>query len=122
MRDPETGASRGFAFISYDSFEAADAAIAMMNGQFLANRPVNVSFALKKDGKGERHGSEAGSNYFFLSPGWLALSLIRLCTERLLAAKNKPAPVAAAGAGSRCDRLFWLGGRRARCPLCVSFC
>ena len=61
MRDPETGASRGFAFVSYDSFEAADAAIAMMNGQFLANRPVNVSFAMKKDGKGERHGTEAGS-------------------------------------------------------------
>jgi len=59
MRDPETGASRGFAFISYDSFEASDAAVAMMNGQFLANRAVNVSYAMKKDGKGERHGTEA---------------------------------------------------------------
>lgn len=27
MRDPETGNSRGFGFISYDSFEASDAAI-----------------------------------------------------------------------------------------------
>lgn len=27
MRDPETGNSRGFGFISYESFEASDAAI-----------------------------------------------------------------------------------------------
>lgn len=27
MRDPDTGNSRGFGFISYDSFEASDAAI-----------------------------------------------------------------------------------------------
>lgn len=27
MRDPETGNSRGFGFISYDSFEASDSAI-----------------------------------------------------------------------------------------------
>ena len=38
MRDPDTGASRGFGFVSYDSFEAADAAIEAMSGQFLCNR------------------------------------------------------------------------------------
>jgi splicing factor 3B subunit 4 len=38
MRDPETGASRGFGFVSYDSFEASDKAIEAMNGQFLCNR------------------------------------------------------------------------------------
>lgn len=27
MRDPDTGNSRGFGFISYDSFDASDAAI-----------------------------------------------------------------------------------------------
>ena len=27
MRDPDTGNSRGFGFVSYDSFEASDAAI-----------------------------------------------------------------------------------------------
>jgi splicing factor 3B subunit 4 len=27
MRDPDTGNSRGFGFVSYDSFEAADSAI-----------------------------------------------------------------------------------------------
>ncbi|EIE23928.1 RNA-binding domain-containing protein [Coccomyxa subellipsoidea C-169] len=59
MRDPETGATKGFGFVSYDSFEASDAAIEAMNGQFLCNRPITVSFAYKKDTKGERHGSEA---------------------------------------------------------------
>lgn len=33
MRDQETGNSKGFAFVNYASFEAADAAIEAMNGQ-----------------------------------------------------------------------------------------
>merc|ERR1719258_832677 len=69
MRDPDTGASRGFGFISFDTFDASDAALAAMNGQFICNRPISVSYAYKKETKGERHGSAA---------------------ERLLAA-NKPA-------------------------------
>eukprot|EP01057_Protomagalhaensia_wolfi_P000321 Protomagalhaensia_wolfi_Nauph_80__320@NODE_1179_length_1675_cov_190_026895_g903_i0_p1_GENE_NODE_1179_length_1675_cov_190_026895_g903_i0NODE_1179_length_1675_cov_190_026895_g903_i0_p1_ORF_typecomplete_len248_score46_57RRM_1/PF00076_22/8_2e17RRM_1/PF00076_22/4e21RRM_5/PF13893_6/3_1e07RRM_5/PF13893_6/8_1e09RRM_7/PF16367_5/0_011RRM_7/PF16367_5/0_00055Nup35_RRM_2/PF14605_6/0_33Nup35_RRM_2/PF14605_6/0_21RRM_8/PF11835_8/0_069RRM_8/PF11835_8/51RL/PF17797_1/17RL/PF17797_1/0_2Limkainb1/PF11608_8/1_9Limkai len=59
MRDPETGQSRGFGFVSYDSFDASDVALYSMNGQFLWNRPVHVSYAYKKDTKGERHGSAA---------------------------------------------------------------
>lgn len=67
-RDLETGASKGYAFISYDCFEASDAAIEAMNGQYMLNRPITVSYAYKKDTKGERHGSAA---------------------ERLLAAQNR---------------------------------
>ena len=37
MRD-EAGKSKGFAFLSYDSFEAADMAIQMMDGQWLGGR------------------------------------------------------------------------------------
>ncbi|KAK9080360.1 hypothetical protein SSX86_000118 [Deinandra increscens subsp. villosa] len=59
MRDPETGNSRGFGFISYDSFDASDAAIESMNGQYLCNRQITVSYAYKKDTKGERHGTPA---------------------------------------------------------------
>ncbi|CAL5373140.1 unnamed protein product [Camellia sinensis] len=59
MRDPETGNSRGFGFISYDSFDASDAAIEAMNGQYLCNRQITVSYAYKKDTKGERHGTPA---------------------------------------------------------------
>nr|XP_005991733.1 PREDICTED: splicing factor 3B subunit 4 [Latimeria chalumnae] len=67
MRDPETGNSKGYAFINFASFDASDAAIEAMNGQYLCNRPITVSYAFKKDSKGERHGSAA---------------------ERLLAAQN----------------------------------
>lgn len=66
MRDPETGESRGFGFLSYDCFESSDAAIEAMDGQYLCNRAISVTYAMKKGSK-ERHGSDA---------------------ERLLAAKN----------------------------------
>ncbi|KAL3099223.1 hypothetical protein niasHT_029030 [Heterodera trifolii] len=67
MRDVETGSSKGYAFINFASFEASDAALEAMNGQFLCNRPITCSYAFKKDTKGERHGTTA---------------------ERLLAAQN----------------------------------
>lgn len=40
MRDPETGNSRGFGFISYDSFEASDAAIevCVINSKYILFR------------------------------------------------------------------------------------
>jgi splicing factor 3B subunit 4 len=58
-RDPQTGLSKGYGFVSYTDFESADAAIESMNGQFLMNKPITVQFAFKKDGKGERHGTAA---------------------------------------------------------------
>ena len=42
MRDIETGNSKGFAFVGYDSFEASDLAIECMNQQFLCNRAIQV--------------------------------------------------------------------------------
>ncbi|KAI9139565.1 hypothetical protein BKA69DRAFT_1030334 [Paraphysoderma sedebokerense] len=58
-RDPDIGNSKGYGFVSYDNFESSDAAIDAMNGQYLANKVITVSYAFKKDGKGERHGSAA---------------------------------------------------------------
>jgi len=58
MRD-EKNETKGFGFISYDTFESADNALSNMNGQFLCNRPISVSYAYKKDSRGERHGSAA---------------------------------------------------------------
>ena len=72
MRDNDTNNSKGFAFINFASFDAADAALEAMNGQYLCNRPITISYAFKKDSKGERHGTEA---------------------ERFLAAQN-PLPIA----------------------------
>ncbi|GAA96651.1 hypothetical protein E5Q_03322 [Mixia osmundae IAM 14324] len=58
-RETGTGASRGHGFISFDTFEASDAAIEAMNNQYLMNKPITVQYAFKKDTKGERHGSAA---------------------------------------------------------------
>ncbi|KAF8750035.1 RNA recognition motif [Rhizoctonia solani] len=58
-RDPASGESKGYGFVSYTDFESADAAIEAMNGQFLMNKAIQVQYAFKKDGKGERHGTTA---------------------------------------------------------------
>ena len=47
QRDPETGNSKGFAFINYASFEASDAAIEAMNGQYLCNRCQRQFYVLQ---------------------------------------------------------------------------
>jgi splicing factor 3B subunit 4 len=59
MRDDSSNV-RGFGFVNFSSFEASDAAIEAMNGQYLNNKQLVVSYAFKKDGsKGDRHGSQA---------------------------------------------------------------
>lgn len=68
MRNPETGISKGYGFVSYDNFESSDNALTAMNGttsltltigQFFGNKIISVQYAFKKDSKGERHGSQA---------------------------------------------------------------
>ena len=59
LRDPDTGMSKGIAFINFASFDASDAAMEALNGQFLSNRAIRISYSFKKDGKGERHGAAA---------------------------------------------------------------
>lgn len=58
IRD-QNNVSKGYGFVSYDSFEASDAAKDTMNGQYLLSKQITVEYAYKKDGKGERHGDEA---------------------------------------------------------------
>jgi splicing factor 3B subunit 4 len=58
-RDPQSGESKGHGFVSYDTFDAADAAIKAMNNQYFSNRTIKVNYAFKKDSKGEKHGSAA---------------------------------------------------------------
>ncbi|KAG2140836.1 hypothetical protein BD769DRAFT_1626248 [Suillus cothurnatus] len=54
-RDPVTGLSRGYSFVSYTDFESSDAATEFMNDQFLMNKAITVQYAFKKYAKGERH-------------------------------------------------------------------
>lgn len=58
VRD-DNNISKGYGFVSFDSFEASDAARDNMNGQYLLSKQITVEYAYKKDGKGERHGDEA---------------------------------------------------------------
>ncbi|ROW05969.1 hypothetical protein VPNG_08482 [Cytospora leucostoma] len=58
IRD-QNNVSKGYGFVSYDSFEASDAARDTMSGQYLLSKQITVEYAYKKDGKGERHGDEA---------------------------------------------------------------
>ena len=60
MRDVDSGGSKGFAFVNFASFDASDTAIEAMNGQYLCNRQISVSYAFKKESKGERHGTWEG--------------------------------------------------------------
>jgi len=55
----EQFSSKNYGFVSFDNFEAADAAIESMNGQYLMTKPCTITYAFKKDGKGERHGDAA---------------------------------------------------------------
>ncbi|OAF71144.1 ribonucleoprotein, chloroplastic [Intoshia linei] len=68
MRDTDTGGSKGYAFINYASFSSSDAAIMAMNGQYLCNRPLMISYAYKKNTKGIRHGSDAERLMAFNNP------------------------------------------------------
>ncbi|OHT12802.1 spliceosomal protein [Tritrichomonas foetus] len=57
--DPATGLSRGHGFISYDTFEAADAARAALHCQYVMNQPITVVYAFKQESKsGEKHGDK----------------------------------------------------------------
>merc|ERR1712118_301061 len=51
------GKHRGFGFVNFADFSAADMSIQHMSGQFLCNRAIHVSYAYKEGHKGERHGS-----------------------------------------------------------------
>jgi len=67
-RDPETGKSKGYGFVSFNSFESSDAAIERMNNQWFGGRKIKVSYAIKPDTKGEKYGSKAERELASLVP------------------------------------------------------
>lgn len=85
-----------------------------MNGQYLCNRQITVSYAYKKDTKGERHGTPAGmflaspkvcflhtmewvlimkifGSYHSMNSEMMFLCVISQCAERILASSNPAA-------------------------------
>jgi len=61
MRDDLTNQSKGFGFVSFDSFEASDMAIACMNNQYLCNRQIMVEYAFKSTTNSEEMGQAPGA-------------------------------------------------------------
>jgi splicing factor 3B subunit 4 len=55
-----TGKSRGHGFVSDDNIDSSDEARKTMNGQFICNQPITVSYAFKAESKkGEKHGDKS---------------------------------------------------------------
>src|SRR5262245_17760164 len=64
VTDRDTGRSRGFAFVEMDSREAADAAIAALNGREIEGRQLTVNEARPRESRGPRSGGFGGGRGF----------------------------------------------------------
>lgn len=62
VRD-ENAVSKGIGIISFQSFEASDAALKAADGSFFANRQISVAYADRADGRG-KHGSDEERKHF----------------------------------------------------------
>lgn len=60
MKDPNTGKSKGFAFLSFQNKEEAARAIEDMNGEYIGNRPIRTNWASRKGPDGEITGKNSG--------------------------------------------------------------
>jgi RNA recognition motif-containing protein len=65
ISDRDTGRSRGFGFVTFDEDEAADKAVAALNGTELDGRTIKVDVAQAKQRSGGGGGGRGG-----YSGGW----------------------------------------------------
>jgi RNA recognition motif-containing protein len=66
ISDRDTGRSRGFGFVTFDDDEAADKAIAALNGTELDGRTIRVDVAQAK----QRNGGGGGGGRGGYGGGW----------------------------------------------------
>lgn len=52
--DSQSGESQGYAFITFQDFSASDKAIEKMNGSYLMNSKVRLTYAFKEDASGKK--------------------------------------------------------------------
>lgn len=67
VMDRETGRARGFAFVTMETNDAANAAVSNLNGVLLEGRPLRVNVA---EPRGERGGMGGGGNARGGHRGW----------------------------------------------------
>jgi len=64
ITDRDSGRSRGFAFVEFDSKESAQAAIQALNGKELDGRELIVNEAKPREDRGSRRGFGGGRSSF----------------------------------------------------------
>jgi RNA recognition motif-containing protein len=69
ISDRDTGRSRGFGFVTFDDDEAADKAVAALNGTDLDGRTIKVDVAQAKQRSGGGGGGGGGGRGGY-SGGW----------------------------------------------------
>ncbi|KAF3776823.1 Glycine-rich RNA-binding protein 2 [Nymphaea thermarum] len=63
VTDRDTGRSRGFGFVNFDSGDSASSALSSMDGQELDGRNIRVSYANERPSGGSRAGGGFGGGY-----------------------------------------------------------
>jgi cold-inducible RNA-binding protein len=63
VTDRDTGRSRGFAFVEMDTREAAEAAIAELNGREIDGRALTVNEARPRENRAPRGGGGGGRGF-----------------------------------------------------------
>jgi len=81
-RDPETGVSKGFAFVQFKNPEAAKRALVQVNGQELAGRPLKVGLVSE--------GSKEGATAFAEEDGEGAVALDSVSRAVLMSKLHRP--------------------------------
>ena len=62
IRNNKSNKTCNYGFIQYDNFTSSDLAIEKLNGQYIMNLPIYVTYAFKDGSTTDRHGDESERN------------------------------------------------------------